>query len=239
VTTKIRKALAELDLQPPERVTLNDQVYLDLRRLIMSGRLRPGQPISIRAVAGLVNVSPMPVRGALMRLVTESALDMRPNRTFAVPVLDAKDFREIADLRATLEGLATERAVKLLAAKDIAALKSINRKMFRGDLETEQYLDLNREFHFTIYEAAAMPRLLRIVEGLWLQIGPLLNLLTSEAEMRFGKETHDAIVNAIAAGDAAGARKAIVRDILDAAKVIVARLKASALRANRETVAAV
>ena len=77
--TRLITELADLELGQRERVTLNDQVYADLRRLIISGRMRPGQPNSIRTIASVINVSPMPVRNALQRLVTEGALDVQPN----------------------------------------------------------------------------------------------------------------------------------------------------------------
>jgi DNA-binding GntR family transcriptional regulator len=217
--------LAELDHLQPERVTLNDQVYADLRRLIMSGHMRPGQTISIRTIATVINVSPMPVRSALQRLVTEGALEVQPNRTFALPVLTPESFREIADIRAILEGMATARAVTRLKKADVSLLTDINTQMFRTeDKDWDTYLELNRQFHFHIYAAAGMPRLLRFIESLWLQIGPLLNLVTTTEEMRGGRDAHEAAVRAIAADDAGGAKAAIQRDILDAARVIVAGL---------------
>lgn len=222
MSTRRAAELAELDLAQPERVTLNDHVYGELRRLVMSGRLRPGQAISIRTIATVINVSPMPVRSALQRLVTEGALEVRPNRTFALPLLTPESFREIADLRVNLEGMATERSVKQLMKADISLLTDINRQMFRTeDNDWGKYLELNRQFHFHIYAAAGMPRLLRFIESLWLQIGPLLNLVTTTEEMRGGQDTHEAAVRAIATDDPAGARAAIERDILDAARVIV------------------
>ncbi len=215
-------ALAELDLAQPERVTLNEQVYQDLRRLIIGGRLGPGQQVSIRTVAALINVSPMPVRSALQRLVTEGALDVRPNRTFIVPVLTPEGFREIADIRTQLEGMATERAVTRLTKQDVSALHDINRQMFNvEDHDWQLYLDLNRQFHFHIYAAAEMPRLMRLIETLWLQTGPLLNLVASKEDMRFGEDAHTAAVRAIANDDVAGARAAIERDIQEAARSIV------------------
>jgi DNA-binding GntR family transcriptional regulator len=226
VSVRNQEELALLDFAPPERLTLNDQVYNELRRLIISGQLRPGQSISIRTLAHVINVSPMPVRGALQRLVTEGALDVRPNRTFALPMLSPEDFREIADLRTLLEGTAAEHACPHLARADVALLKDINRSMFKADRDDwTGYLDLNRQFHFHIYAAAGMPRLLRFIETLWLQIGPLLNLVTNREEMRSGLEAHEAAVNAAAAGDAAGLRAAMTRDIQDAARVIIPGLQ--------------
>ena len=51
LTARARAELAQLELTQPERITLNDQIYNDLRRLIISGRLRPGQTISLRTLA--------------------------------------------------------------------------------------------------------------------------------------------------------------------------------------------
>jgi DNA-binding GntR family transcriptional regulator len=226
LSARIREELALLDFSQPERVTLNHRVYEDLRGLIMSGKLRPGQSISIRALAEVINVSPMPVRGALQRLVSEGALDVRPNRTFALPVLTPEAFCEIADVRTLLEGLATERAVPNLGEEDVALLADINRQMFDADeVDWEKYLSLNREFHFHIYAAAGMPRLLRFIESLWLQIGPLLNLVASREEMRFGREAHEATVRGVANGDPSASKAAIERDIQEAAHSIVDGLR--------------
>jgi DNA-binding GntR family transcriptional regulator len=226
VSVRNLEELALLDFAPPERLTLNDQVYKELRRLIISGQLRPGQNISIRTLAKIVNVSPMPVRSAIQRLVTEGALEVQSNRTFAPPILSAEAFREIADLRTVLEGTAGESACPNLGRSDVALLKNINRRMFQADrADWTGYLDLNRQFHFHIYEAAGRPRLLRFIETLWLQIGPLLNLVTNRQEMRSGLEAHEAAVRAVATGDAPGLRAAIARDIQDAARVIIPGLE--------------
>jgi DNA-binding GntR family transcriptional regulator len=125
-----------------------------------------------------------------------------------------------------LEGTAAERAVTRLKKADISLLSDINTQMFRTqDKDWGKYLELNRQFHFHIYSAADMPRLLRFIESLWLQIGPLLNLVTTNEEMRFGQDAHEAAVRAIATDDPAGAKAAIERDILEAARAIIAGLR--------------
>jgi len=216
----------ELDLAIPQRTTLNDQVYKDLRRLMMSGGLRPGQSISIRSIASVIGVSPMPVRGALQRLVIEGALEVQPNRSFALPVLSAEDFTEIASLRAMLEGMATRQALLALGPAQISQLREINVSMFESEhLDPQQYLELNRRFHFLIYAAANQPRLMRFIENLWLQIGPLLNIITSSKDVLTGRETHALIVQAIVSKDAAAAEQAVKRDILEASAVITAAIE--------------
>jgi DNA-binding GntR family transcriptional regulator len=209
-------------LAPPERQTLNDQVYRDLRRLIMAGRLAPGQSVSIRTLAEAVGVSPMPVRGALHRLLAEGALDLRANRSFAVPILSVEDFDEITRIRLSLEGLATEIAAPRLGAEDLRHLRGINREMFDRPRRSQvDFLAANQDFHFLIYRAAGMPRLTRLIEALWLQVGPLLNILaTTERDVALVRPFHEAIVKELAAGRAAKAADAVRSDISHAATVI-------------------
>jgi DNA-binding GntR family transcriptional regulator len=208
-------------LAPPERQTLNDQVYRDLRDLIMAGRLAPGQAITIRTLAHAVGVSPMPVRGALQRLLAEGALDLRANRSFVLPILSVEDFDEITRIRLSLEGLATEIATPLLKSHDLRRLREINREMFDGSrLSAIDYLGANQQFHFLVYRAAGMPRLTRIIESLWLQIGPLLNIATAEPNVASVRRFHQTIVRALAAGRAVDAAAAICSDISNAATLI-------------------
>lgn len=215
-------ALMRLELTPPERTTLDDQVYADLRAQIMSGRLRPGDSLSIRTLAALLDVSPMPVRSALRRLTDEGALEGRPNRTYTIRILSPEEFRDILDMRLLLEGAAAERAAPGLGPDDIAALAAINQQMYGGEpLDTETYLKLNRQFHFHIYARAGSPLMMRVIEMLWLQIGPLLNFVTGESGTRYGHAVHEAALRAAEARDAQALRDAIVTDLREASVPIL------------------
>jgi DNA-binding GntR family transcriptional regulator len=63
-----------------ERERLHDRAYLEVKKAIMCGAIRPGATITIRAMAAALGTSPMPVREALSRLVAERALVMLPTR---------------------------------------------------------------------------------------------------------------------------------------------------------------
>jgi DNA-binding GntR family transcriptional regulator len=121
----------------------------------------------------------------------------------------------------SVEGLATEQATSRLESHDLRRLREINREMFDGPRKSPvDYLGPNQQFHFLIYRAAGMPRLIRIIESLWLQIGPLLNIPTAAPDVASGRPFHEAIVKALAAGRAADAAAAIRSDISYAATVI-------------------
>jgi len=95
------------------RETLNDRVYRELKKSIMSGAFKPGSELKLRSVAEALGTSLMPVRDAMRRLVAERALEMRPSRTIAIPVPSADQFLEIRAIRLLLEGEAVTRAANM------------------------------------------------------------------------------------------------------------------------------
>ena len=94
--------------------TLYQQAYEALKRAIMEGRLQPGHAVSLRSLASELNVSQMPVRDALNRLVTQRALELLPNRTVRVPFMTRDKFGELAQVRCYLEGQIARLAVSAM-----------------------------------------------------------------------------------------------------------------------------
>ena len=68
----------------------------------------------------------------------------------------------------------------------------------------------NRDLHFAVYRAARLPSLVAIIEGLWLCIGPILNLdiRSSPARLRMGaaEAAHGRLLVALEARDGSAAR---------------------------------
>src|SRR5262245_18205620 len=74
--------------------TLGERVTGELRELLISGRLAPGEKLSLRRVAEALGVSMMPVREAVSRLAADKALEVLPGRAVRVPMLTLAQFRE-------------------------------------------------------------------------------------------------------------------------------------------------
>ena len=69
---------------PIERIvheTMSQRVYGDLRELIMSGRVQPGQRLTLKNLSEAVGTSQMPVREALRQLAAEGALERSEEHT--------------------------------------------------------------------------------------------------------------------------------------------------------------
>ncbi|MFE0754256.1 GntR family transcriptional regulator [Inquilinus sp. NPDC058860] len=213
-----------------ERVTLGERAYGALRELLLSGAVAPGEKLSLRSVAATLGVSIMPVREAVSRLVADGALAVLPNRAVTVPVMTHAKFRELTTVRLAVEGFAAEQAAAGRSEADLAGIRRLD-EAFRREVEAPRAdalaaLRLNKELHFAIYAATGLPSLVAIIEGLWLKVGPVINLDLKSSTERLvsgGAEGfHADCVAAIAARDGPAARAALTADIENAARFIVA-----------------
>ena len=210
-----------------ERETLNDRAYVSLRRSLISGQFSPGQVLVIRKLADTLGISTTPIREALQRLVAERILEVKHNRSIAVPQLSLEAFRELVRIRCAVEGLATELAASHLARRGLAdireALAGMDAAIAQGD--GARYLALNERFHFAIYGAARAPILLDIIQDLWGRVGPYMHyLMEADAYVPQSNAFHRKIVTAIARGDGVAAAGFVVDDISTAAIALIPRL---------------
>lgn len=206
--------------------TAQSHVYAELRRMLMNGTVLPGERLVVRDLAERFETSPMPVREALRRLVSEDALADTPNRGVVVPPVTVEAVSDLVRIRCMIEGGAAEWAAATMGGEELAEIAAINDRMEEGIEQgpTDDYLVLNREFHFRIYRAARSRTLIQIIERLWLRGGPWLNVMREDATIRFGFEHHREILAALRAGDGQRARRAVALDLADAGDIIMRRI---------------
>ncbi len=215
--------LASTDTSVADDEPMQARVYHRIRQALVSGQLSPGQSITIRALAAALGTSPMPVRGALQRLVAENALEARPNRSILVPKLTRARLEDLAGIRLVLEGYAAELAATRVSAEELAHLTDLVEQMDQllDRRKARAYLLANGAFHLAIYRAARSETLLRVIEALWLQIGPsFINLFTDRDMTLRLNDHHRAALEALRRRDPAGARKAVQDDIGYAARYL-------------------
>lgn len=200
----------------PRGKTLAEDIYDRLRAAIMAGSVRPGEKISARAVAESAAVSFTPAREAVARLISEGALELSGPKSVVVPTLDLEAIAEITQIRLNVECMAAEIAVANFSKSDINDLEGIqkNYEKVRNIDNFADSLTVNELFHFTIYRKCEMPRLIAIIESLWLQIGPSFNLLSSDNGLS-GKplDYHREAIKGLRAKNGARVRDAIASDI--------------------------
>ena len=90
--------------------TLRQQIYEDLKKLIIQGSLAPGEVISLRKLAGDYGVSFMPVREAVWQLNSEGILTVECNKRIVVSRLTPSQLKDILEVRLLLETEAVKKA---------------------------------------------------------------------------------------------------------------------------------
>ena len=205
------------DLTPIDRyLSLGDRAYASLKDSLIRGALRPGTKLTMRSIARAFEVSTTPARDAITRLLGEGALVNLGPKTVVVPYLTQDVLDEVTAIRLPLEGLAAEKATAQVTEADLVQLETLQDKINTG-LDAANYADAlhaNYDFHFLIYRRAAMPRLVSIIEALWLRIGPSFNDLYPEfAQSRQGVSNHLWALRGIRDVDPLAVRAAIENDI--------------------------
>jgi len=199
-----------LTLAVPERLpkeTVNQWVYRSLRQAVMVGLIPPGRSLTIRDVAAALGVSTMPVREALRRLSTEQALEVQGNRRIQVPKMTVSKFRELCELRISLESHAAERALPYLTPLRIDEAHAA------GD--REGVTTFNQEFHRHLYESNPNQVVMPLVESVWLQLGPFTRLALSKLSDFYHVDRHSEALAALRKQDPLALRIALEADIRD------------------------
>lgn len=229
-------AAMDLPYSPVPRATMKDHVYVKLRELILNGGIEPGRTVTVQRLSAAFGVSAMPVREAMHRLVVEKALTVVRGRSVGIPPLTAERLEDLRRVRIEVEGLAVKWAAETLTPKDFSHLEDLIEVMRRAKANGDRrYVPANRDFHFTIYRAAASATLLPIIESLWLQIGPYFNLLNARDDWHTSFVEHKAILAALRQGNTLAAQRALEADIDGAASALRRLLASGERRSGRRS----
>jgi DNA-binding GntR family transcriptional regulator len=211
------EALKLLMIEKTNDLKTHQWVYQLLRNNLLSGRIEPGKPLTIRGLAEILHVSPMPVREALHRLACEGAVEVKNNRRVIVPSMTAEKFNELCELRILLETHAAEGALPYINEKDIATLEQIDAKIDDA-VERDQVDNIslyNQEFHRYLYSANPFQIAVPLIESLWLQLGPFSRIAISKLEKVYLVDRHVEAIDALKQRNLFGLRRAIEADIRD------------------------
>lgn len=199
----------------PGYLSKTDMVVAMIRELIITGELPGGKQLRQRDLAARFQVSQTPVREAMRRLESEGLVVADVHRGFTVVEAEVGSLEENFQIRAVLESLAASMAAAKIDDAGIARLVEMNARM-RGLPEDDQqhYSELNREFHFTVYEYAHSPLLLSLMRLLWQALGGGPRVLRTHAE---SSRQHEEIIDALRRGDTDAAARATREHIMSAA----------------------
>ena len=135
-------------------------VMAKLMDWIMDGTLSMGDKLVAEDLASKMGVSRMPVREALKNMEKSGIVESVPYVGTRVVELTMSDIIQIYTMRKALEPIASYNACKRISDETIKKLQTIQDKLeevlFKKNPDPKKVFVLNREFHFTMYEACEM-----------------------------------------------------------------------------------
>ncbi|MBA8880058.1 GntR family transcriptional regulator [Phyllobacterium myrsinacearum] len=145
--------------------TIATRISRILADRIVTGQLEPGVKLRQDHVAEEFGTSHVPVREAFRKLEAQGLAVSEPRRGVRVASFDLKEVREVALMRAELEGLALRQAAQHLTS---SILEEAEEATVAGDnsRDVRSWEEANRRFHRLILTPCAMPRLLAAIDDL-------------------------------------------------------------------------
>ncbi|ATE53204.1 MULTISPECIES: GntR family transcriptional regulator [Actinosynnema] len=197
-------------MTPPIPLGLTGQTVDALREIVLSGEVSAGQRVNEVELAARLGISRGPVREAIRQLASEGLLVLVPNRGAYVPVADATEVTLLFELRTALECAAAGLAAARRSEADVTAMRAVcaeSRRSHRAGERFPHRLDL--AFHNALLDAAASPRIAEQVRLVQQRVVLLRSALRDDPPHQTASlDDHEALVDAVEAGD--GARAAEV-----------------------------
>ena len=195
--------------------TLASLVRKELERLIVSGGLKAGDRINESALAERLRVSRGPIREACRSLEQGRLVEVVVNRGTFVRQIGLDDALDIYDVRSALFQLAGESLALRITPVQLKRLSDLVEAMDRAASDLDAYYPLNVEYHATLVEFAGNTRLTTTYRSLAQELHLFRRRgLVSEGSMSVSNREHRAILEALAARDAAEAGRLMREHIL-------------------------
>jgi DNA-binding GntR family transcriptional regulator len=194
------------------RRSSDEEGYLRLREAIVRGELVPNQRLVEADMSSAFELPRAAVRTALLRLEHEGLIVREPHRGARVRLVSEQEAVEILQARAALEGLAASQAALRITPDGAAALREVLERQHAA-LEREDLLgasDVNAQLHAKIVELSehvTAQRLIRALNSQMVRFQFRTILIPGRPQQSLGE--HGAIVDAVIAGDADKADRAM------------------------------
>jgi DNA-binding GntR family transcriptional regulator len=205
---------------PVEVTSVAGRVHRVLRDRILAGDLPHGARLHQEALSAELGVSRTPLREAIGRLAADGLVELLPNRGARVADVRPEDMLCAYEARLVIEPASAGMAAARADADALARMRDAIASHRASVDEPHEAFRANRELHVAVVAAAGNPYLLRFAETLWAgRVGLRIYEAVREAPefIAADADEHEAIVTAIAAGDATEAER-LMRDHIDRAR---------------------
>jgi DNA-binding FadR family transcriptional regulator len=206
---------------------LNEAVRNYIKQYILEHGLNGGDPLPPETqLAQVLGVGRSSVREAIKALQSLGIVEVRRGNGLFVreynfdPILetlsygmrfDSTTLAELVQLRIWLEAAVVEEAVRRIGPQEIAQLETLMQTWADRVAKGEPCTDLDKQFHRTLYASLNNQTLMKFLEVFWIAFEKfdINNFHSPQPAITF--EQHQAILDAIKAGDPALTRQRLIK----------------------------
>jgi DNA-binding GntR family transcriptional regulator len=193
-------------------IRLSERLRESIEEDIATGRLLPGTRLDEVELATRFGVSRTPIREALRLLLGEGLVETRPQRGAVVAQVTPQRLIEMFEVMAELEGMCVRLAARRFTDAELADIEAAH-EACRGSAvarDADAYFYANERFHYALYAASHNTYLFEQAAALQRKLRPYRRLqLRVRNRPQRSFEEHQAILDALRAGDADTAVQAI------------------------------
>ncbi|MEU9230563.1 GntR family transcriptional regulator [Streptomyces massasporeus] len=201
-----------------------EKAYAYLKETVLTDPAMQGEFLSEQDIADRIGVSRTPIREALLLLAAEDLVELVPKRGARVAPLSGREISELMELRGIVERYAAEQALTSGRTPVRELTELLERQAgLSGPDQANEFIAVDHLFHSTLVSAVGNALLDRHYDGLrsrQVRAG-VVALYNQQGRQEAVLHEHQAILDALAAGDAAAACLAIDNHLGSTLKVLL------------------
>lgn len=182
-------------------------IYDALRRAIVEGELKDGDPLRQDEIARMFHTSRIPVREAISRLEEQGLVKTQRYKGAVVAGVAPEEVVEIFSFRVLVESAVIEAATPRMTRDDLIFARQCCERFNRAESPSE-WVRFNREFHRALYAPSGYAYHLSMIDASYDRIDRYLRAqLSLSGELETAHREHSQILAACEKGDAAEAKR--------------------------------
>ncbi len=191
---------------------LAEQAYEEIKRRILSLEFGPGQFFNELMICDIIGSSRSPVHHAVQRLKLEGFLDVIPRKGLQIRRESMDEILDLLEARWAVEANVAALAAQRRTAEQLERMQDLveqSSELVR-EADRDRFMQIDHDFHAVIAQAAGNQALTEILRSLHERSARLWKLrLLAAGDLVHTQNEHRAVVDAIAARDAAAAASAM------------------------------
>lgn len=208
------------------KTSLREQALDVLRNAVTSGEIAPGTHLVETELSAALSISRGTLREALRQLEQEGLVEPSERGRLRVRTLNADEIEDMFEVRSALEGLAAAALCRATNRKAVVQrLQTALDALADATGSINDMVEIDLEFHRTMCTLTGNAALVRSWEGLAGSIRMSIMFAGAERALtNMSVPRHQALVDAIAAGDPDAARVAVEEHMRGAALNLVTQI---------------